>query len=391
MHQQERFVCVNCFTDSGMVNFIQSEATANECFFCISTGSWPIAAPIDSVSKHFISCLFQEYDLANNQLGWAKSEGGWLGVWWDSQDLAFEVLELEFPNNNEKVLLPLLFGEYWDQDWCEANAYGLNDQELARYSWEHFSNVVKHERRFFFLADEGNSGEPDVYRPSVVLDTIFEYAERMDLLKEMPEGSHLFRTRWEGLKPRWSSPGELGPPPREKAHQSNRLSPAGVSMFYSCDDQETALKEIWDGPAYFAIGCFETLRSAVLLDLTSIPPIPGLFDPMQDSAAISPRRILKFLHHVATEMSRPIQRDDQVHVEYVPTQIVTEFIRDQLTWNKSRCDGIKYFSSVHPGHVSYVLFANQSNIVGTAEARYSEDKWLKLTKAVHRWRGSRSS
>ena len=177
----------------------------------------------------------------------------------------------------------------------------------------------------------------------------------------------------------------LGPPPAEKANQSNRMSPAGVPMFYGCEDEDTALKETASRRGYYAIGRFETLRSATLLDLTAIPPIPSLFNCVPDSAETQPRRILKFLHHIATEVSRPIERGDREHVEYVPTQVVTEFIRDQVTSGNSRIDGIKYYSSVHPGHVSYGRFASQGSIEGTSDSQWSDDAWLRLSETKHTW------
>ena len=388
MHQEEKFVCVSCFEEPALVRFVKKNAVAKECSFCSAKASVPIAASIDTVAEHFIKSLFREYDLAVNVLGWIGSEGGWIGTSWYAEELAIDVIELEFPQENQDLLLPHLFGEYIEQDWCEENAYGLNNQQLARYSWEHFCKVVMHERRFFFLRNDGNSYEPDVYSPGDVLRTIFEYAQQMDLFKEMPSGARLVRARREGRKPHLETPEELGPPPSDKANQSNRMSPAGVPMFYGCDDEDTALKETASGPGYFAVGRFETLRPATLLDLTAIPAIPSLFDPVPDSTEVPPRKALMFLHHVAREVSRPIERDDRVHVDYVPTQVVTEFVRDQLTRGNSRVDGIKYFSSVHQGHVSYVLFADQSNVLSTPESRWSEDHWLKLSETKHKWTGS---
>lgn len=163
------------------------------------------------------------------------------------------------------------------------------------------------------------------------------------------------------------------------------MSPAGIPMFYGADDEETALKETYSCPGYYAMGRFETLRPAVLLDLTAIPSIPSLFDPIPDSSEIRPRRVLKFLHHVARQVSIPIERDGKEDVEYVPTQVVTEFIRDQLTWEKLRIDGIMYDSAVRPDHVSYVLFADQSNVLSTSESRFSQDHWLKLIDVNHIW------
>ena len=246
-------------------------------------------------------------------------------------------------------MLPYLFGEYYDQDWCERDAYGLNDQQMARYSWNQFCRVVKHQRRFFFMDVSQNSGDLDVYSPKQVLQTIFEYAQKIGLFVKIPLGTKLFRARKECGYRQLVTAEEMGPPPSEAATQANRMSPVGISMSYGCDDELPALKETPSEQGSFAIGRFETLREATLLDLTAIPPVPSLFETTPENVVVPRRRILRFLHHVAREISRPIERDDKVHVEYVPTQVVTEFIRDQVAWENSRVDGIKYCSSVDSG------------------------------------------
>ena len=97
------------------------------------------------------------------------------------------------------------------------------------------------------------------------------------------------------------------------------------------------------------------------------------------------RRALTFLHHVAEQMSQRVAPDDRVHVDYVPTQVVTEFLRSRVRWQGGRIDGIKYNSSAHPGHASYALFATQGHIVADSLDRQSEETpWLKLVDVGHR-------
>lgn len=377
------FVCDKCFEDLGLIAFIRSNACAKECQFCSATGDVPIAAFIDDVSEHFIDCLFREYALAADELGLTDLKKGLIGQQWDAQDLALDELALEFPQDNMELLLPLLFGEYYDEEFCKKSPYGLDDSEWSRYSWERFCHIIMHERRFFFLSQGRDSHDPEVYSPREVLSTIFGYAQEMGLFKKLPAGHQLVRARFEGSGPPLETPRGLGPPPAEKAIQSNRMSPAGIPMFYACDDEETALRETASGPGRFATGRFETLRPITILDLTGVPPVPSLFQSIPDSAEVIPRRALTFLHHVAEEMSRPIKRDDRVHVNYIPTQVVTEFIRDQVTWGDTQIEGIKYDSSVHPGHVSYVLFAADTHVEATTDKPIGYDPWLRLVEVNH--------
>ena len=180
MNGSEEYVCVNCFEDLDLIRFVEQNAMALSCSFCTSVGETAIAAPIEDVSQHFLESLFREYGLAVNELGWAGSEGGYVGSHWDGFDLATEVLELEFPQGNEWALLEALSGEYFDQDWCVENPYGLDDMERLRYSWEHFRKVVMHERRFFFMDDDGDPDDLDVLSPAEILQTILNTLGRWD-------------------------------------------------------------------------------------------------------------------------------------------------------------------------------------------------------------------
>lgn len=197
------------------------------------------------------------------------------------------------------------------------------------------------------------------------------------------EGSLLLRARYQKPGETLKTPQQLGPPPFERAIQTNRMSPPGIVMFYASDDPKTALHETVTGPGTFVIGQFETLRPDVILDLAGVPPVPSLFQAIPDSLEYSPRQVIGFLAHVSREMSRLIARDDRVHIEYVPTQVVTEYVRFRPTRENAKVDGIKYPSSTNPGHVSYVFFATQENLfleVNESESSLSsnEDRWLKL-------------
>ena len=74
--------------------------------------------------------------------------------------------------------------------------------------------------------------------PGEILEKIFEYAEFSGQFVKLPSGTTLRRARYEDQEGTWKTPEELGPPPVGKANQSNRMSPAGIPMFYGCDDEE---------------------------------------------------------------------------------------------------------------------------------------------------------
>jgi RES domain len=98
------------------------------------------------------------------------------------------------------------------------------------------------------------------------------------------------------------------------------MSPAGISMFYGSDDKQTTLAEMPALPKYYAIGTFETLGPLRVLDLTKVK-YPSIFDDDEKADY----DWLLFMSHFLRDFSSPIKRDDDIHIDYVPTQVVTEY------------------------------------------------------------------
>ena len=158
-------------------------------------------------------------------------------------------------------------------------------------------------------------------------------------------------------------------------------------MFYGSDEPETALREVAKNPECeanrYVIGEFRTLRETRILDLTGIRGIPSIFEAVQDTLEYDPRPPLVFLNYFAAELSTPIAGDRSVHVEYVPPQVVTEFVRAEFRHHGKRLDGIRYRSARHAGGTSIVLFASQDNLVGPKGAGFptafpEPDWWIEL-------------
>lgn len=384
MRHEPELVCSNCFSDPGLIAFVERNKIPGYCSFCAGHSGNVSVALFKEVADHIKSCLYQEYDDPANCMGWDGAEGGYIGFHWPADEFLFQDIGLDFPQDDDGKLSEAIIDHISDHDWCEAEPYGLNDMETARFSWEHFRKIVMHQRRFSFSDDPGDPSEPGVHSPTEVLDKIFEYAESYDLFVTFPSGTQLFRARFQGSGVRLETAQDLGPPPEGMATQSNRMSPPGIPMFYAGENKETALRETANGPGPFVVGCFETTRPAVLLDLTKVPPVPSLFQEIPKRPKSRPRAVLGFLHHIVKEMSQPIERGERVHIEYVPTQVVTEYIRSKVIQGDRQIDGIKYSSAVHPGHAAYVLFATQDNLILKPKETDSlsplgEDRWLELT------------
>jgi hypothetical protein len=375
---RERYVCPACVDDAALKAFIESEVANEECSFCGATSDEAIAAPLDELISYIQSCISKEYDDPANCLSYCSADGGYLGETFNSHEILYEI-DLELPNDDGSLFSAISHG-LSDQLWCRRDPYGMSRTEELSYSWEAFCEIIKHQRRFFFL-DE--SRERYLLTPAEVLGTIFEYAKNIGLVRTVPPGSiKLFRARLQPPGEAFENALQLGPPPLEAAKQ-NRMSPAGIVMMYVSEDAATALAETVDREGTYVVGEFAIEREAIILDLAELPETPSIFYEVPDSMEYDPRQNLMFLHHIAREISRPIARDDRVHVEYVPTQVVTEFIRTAATSNGKRIDGIAYRSSRHTGKSSIVLFADRANLVlpeslQDSAYKYNRDHWIRL-------------
>lgn len=71
---------------------------------------------------------------------------------------------------------------------------------------------------------------------------------------------------------------------------------------------------------------------------------------------------LGFLHHFQEEIIQPVARDDRIHVDYIPPQIVSEFFKLH-SFSEGFVDGVRYRSAVDPGGFNLVLFVSAQELV----------------------------
>ena len=258
-----------------------------------------------------------------------------------------------------------------------------SESELA-FSWEAFCELIKHGRRYFFL---GEPPERDLFSPLKLLEQLGICCERFDLVTTLPVHHMVYRARHQKQGERHETVGGLGPPPRDKATVANRMSPPGIVMFYASDDEETAVREVAKDPVShsgrYAIGRFRTLREVWILDLTAIPEIPSIFEPILDSLEYDPRPPLVFLNYFADELSKPTAGYSSAHIEYRPSQVVTEYFRTAFVHHGAPLAGIRYKSARHQNGSSVVLFASQDNLEGVDDVGpgfpvWERDPWIEL-------------
>ena len=367
-----KYVCAKCIVDEALGRIVSINASSEKCTYC---GGQP-AADLGIVTEHIAECIAGVYTDPVEVLPWETREGGWQGGTVYNLWEIFEEVELFI----EDEQLRLDITDYFDQtEWCVRDWQILGPSKRKASGWRSFKKAVKHKRRYTFWSMGDETGEdewhPDYCAVGKTLDEITASIRDTGLIKQIQLGTPIWRVRIHKNKDKLIKDSDFTSPPIEKAIQSNRMSPAGVPMLYGAEDFDTAYQETVDpGRIKGKIitgGCFKTTTPLHVLDLVDIPEVPSFFN--KEAADISDDLI--FLRNFVDELSEPIERDGREHIEYVPTQVFTEYVRWQMKINDGQpIDGIRYRSSKN-GKSCYVLFCEQDECVD--EPRFAvERRWL---------------
>ncbi|MBE9532814.1 MAG: hypothetical protein IMF04_01720, partial [Proteobacteria bacterium] len=100
-----------------------------------------------------------------------------------------------------------------------------------------------------------------------------------------------------------------------------------------------------------------------------------------DFSNIDDEKFVRFLDNMVTDMTKPIERNEKVHIEYIPTQIFTELItNDWSDTNGRKIEGLRFPSSRNSDESSYVFFYNQEKFLSEKSPfeliNYSEQQYL---------------
>lgn len=362
-------VCSSCINEPSLAKYIEENASEDECSYCsYRRAAWelPRAMDLDELLTHIRERIEMEYEDAANSVGYATSEGGYLLLTMDAYELFWEACPNWDPRSEQ--LREDLAAEFMETLWVHKNPYSPTEEQAWLWSWADFVHLVKHRVRYLLFPPEMRArGEfSETTAPSAMLDQLGKLFRDKELFFTLEAGTELFRVRrHEPGQPPPSTLAGLGPPPVEAARCANRMSPAGISMFYAAFDKDTALAETSVqseyGPKDASIGVFKTIRALNLLDLVDLPEVPSIFDDDTDSLE---RASTRFLHAFNCDFTHPVEKDGYEHVEYVPSQVVTEFVRYQLPVKAERAvHGIRYRSSQRDGGIGCVLFFAHEDIV----------------------------
>jgi hypothetical protein len=378
-----KYVCNRCVHDDVLSALILEEGEERVCDYC---GAKPKNKRIRSLSIRDLSdqiherILWEYSDVDSEMISYDNEDREYICDTYTTEELLVDQIGLDARAEVISDIAEILP----DLTWCKKYLRPADLGAALEAGWKEFVDLVKYDVRYFFSEpatpstdnDAGSFPDPEAFGitydpdaglpPERILDALGVIVTRANLIRTIDSGTVVFRARVHASDQHPETAAELGPPPREKASQSNRMSPAGIVMFYGAFDAETAIRETFQPDREHAaervvsVAQFRLNRLAKVLDLTDLPSPPSFFGNYEMHHGIS------FLREFNDDFTKPVARDGMEHIEYVPTQIVTEYFRYRFQLEDgSRLDGIMYKSSRN-GSPACVLFFDSRDCAGPA-------------------------
>jgi hypothetical protein len=342
----ERLVCYRHFKDYALKEFIKANGNDGKCSYCKKS----TVVELETLMFYMMKGIMHFYEDAAQFMAY---DGEYLGNTFTQEELINDEVGLEV-NNDE--LREDIINSIDDRAWAAPNSYWDNHKDILVYHWSYFKDIVKHQARFLFAQTTRLKSFDYQLSPYRILEDIGRYISEFQMTTRLPLNTIVCRCRQHEDKEMISTAEQMSAPPLDKATVANRMSPAGIPMFYCAFDNITARLETVDTSDQLktkvTICNFRTKRSLKVVDFQKLPKRPSMFD-IDNFPNYYP---LQFLHEFVEDLAKGIKHDGKEHIEYVPTQILTEYFRyiypDEIS-------GIIYPSSKRKGFSSCVLFFDQ--------------------------------
>jgi len=351
----DKRICSRCISDKHLKSYVTENCFDDDaCSFCERSPS----ADLDDVLTIIGNTVADYYNRAVEEAPWDGAEGGYQGVTYDTSEVVEHIVG---GVSRRDDVMDAITESFADDIWVERNMFSLNGEQMYVASWDEFCEAARREAEY---GDDDNPQEqdPDVIHVSEMLDALQEIVQSANLIRTLPADVPIHRVRVHKRDDVCATSETLGPPPT-KAAPTNRMSKAGVSVFYGALERATAALEASvsmpvDQDLVLTAAAWSSSRPLNVLDLTALPPVPNIFAVSRDERGAN-----MFLRHFVRSISAPVRHDGRQHIEYVPTQILTNHFRNNVTApDGSALDGIVYPSARRRGGKSLVMFCSKDDL-----------------------------
>lgn len=352
---KDTYVCVRHINDYAIKNFIRNCSNKGRCSYCKKTGKIVSLENLIELIVYGVNFIYED---AANWMSFESKEGGYFGRIYSNDEIVEELLEIDDYELEQDIINGIA-----DIPWSTQNDYYSSEGELLEDNWSLFKEVVKYKNRYLFTQSSKFKTDEDESAPFDIFFSIGNAIISLGLLSKIKTNSKLYRVRQHDFKDKVKHFVDIASAPQKNAIYSNRMSPAGISMFYCSFDKLTSIRETvipsLKKEVYVSVGTFKNKRELNVIDLSLIKHI-SIFDKEKQHFYY----LNEFLKSFVNDLSKDVKKDGKEHIEYVPTQVVTEFFRYPFSEEKSiQVDGIIYPSSKSKGEKACVLFFDSDECI----------------------------
>ena len=352
-------LCKNHISDNAINNFIRKNSSKGYCDYCKKNVN---VVSLESLLEFMMIGISNFYEDAGNFLGYNSQDGGYQGETFDSNELIQDLIGLDA---DPFELTEDIVNSIDNIAWAEPDMYYDNQRDELMYKWSYFKDLIKHQSRYFF---QQNITSQDTRNAYAILKEVGKITNTLNLIKKIDKTTTIYRCIQHHKDESFNVIEKLVSPPNKYAIYPNRFSPSGVSMLYSAFDKNTAIKEtlsrVDKKKNMITISEFKFKRDINVIDFTQLPQLPSLFDYNK----IKSYYLILFLKDLVSDFTQNIEKDGKEHIEYVPTQVVTEYFRYSFNKNrKKKIEGFIYPSSKNPLKTSSVIFWNNNECIDNLE------------------------
>lgn len=348
----DKTVCSGCLTDYALSAAVRETGGQGACDYCHLAPTCPEAsAPVGLVLDLIVDGFRYEYEDPVEQVLYSSADGGYQMGLLDAWDLLgnHDVTE-------DGDLVEDLATAIQQDAWVQRDPYAASPTDALRWGWESFREYVKHRRRYTFLVRDSTSmygaGEITMDAMPAALADAVDSAGQVRVLRA---GKRWWRVRVHAPGEQHGSASALGSPPDQWA-KDNRMTAKGMGAFYGASTAAGAQAEVAgyaDPLDEGTIGEFELLSDITVVDLTRVDDVPSLFDVGRRHE----RAPIAFMRGFVQDVARVADPSDRQNLDYVPTQIVAEYLRYELRGAAGPVAGILWRSSKDPSVENCVIFA----------------------------------
>ncbi|MGY3054037.1 hypothetical protein ACVWYG_002240 [Pedobacter sp. UYEF25] len=361
--KNDKYVCGDHIEDTSIQEFINKYSKEGTCSYC---GAETQVAFVKDVIYFIKAGIFAFYGNPDDEgVGYDSSDGGYIGASIFDTDDMFEDANL---NVNVNQLYKDIYHAFGLNNWCEQDPYADRENVDLNFKWENFKMAVKSESPYVFQKPKELDADFNELPVEEILNDIGLRIDALNLFKWLEPGTSFYRCRQHTILETLNTASQLTSPPDQFATLPNRMSPAGISMFYCAFEKWTCHLETVNhsdtAKELVTTGVFQNKERLYLLDLTNLPDLPSKFDTQRRKHFYS----ILFLHQFVSDLSRPINRDAPKDFDYLPTQIITDYFRYTYAEYTGACiDGILYPSSRTGNTNACVLFYDHKQSLNALE------------------------